>query len=87
MDCDIACYSCSGPESYQCSSCNEGYYYKPESQCLACPEVCKSCVNHDNCTSCKFNRVGKQCKCPSPEGIPYTHTNWCGTCKLAVVTV
>jgi len=54
---------------------------------LACPVVCKSCESLDNCTSCNFNRVGYQCSCPPIEGISYVHTNWCGTCQLAVISV
>ena len=68
--------------------CNDGYYFKPNSTCLACPQVCTKCTSPTLCSACKTNREGNLCNCPA-NSIDYLSKNtlWCGTCKVAIVSI
>lgn len=54
--CDSTCYTCSGPASTHCISC-EPTKYLSSGKCLPCTNNCATCTAVDNCQSCVGNYV------------------------------
>lgn len=61
VDCDPLCPICDG-KSQTCYSCIPGYYLD-KNVCLGCPVGCATCLDDQNCQTCKtnFEKVGNLC--------------------------
>lgn len=50
--CDVSCFECFGPSTFQCTTCNNRYFLL-NNQCLKCGNNCFQCENKELCNVCE----------------------------------